>query len=103
VAYSGDSFNEPIGLECRSGLIGSLVDFGITTKFEEQASCSRKEGTQFCNQYLNDQEFKNFYNKKCQTKTNCTIGMITDYFKHIGPVTDNGKEICLSGESRVYV
>jgi hypothetical protein len=32
-------------LKCPSGLIGSAVDFGVTTVFEDQRTCSHKGST----------------------------------------------------------
>ena len=40
---------------------------------------------------------------QCKLKGKCQIGSITEFFKHVGMVNSNGKEICLSSQSRVYI
>lgn len=40
--------------KCKSGVVASVVDFGMTTKYENQQSCSRMTGTQYCNEFLHD-------------------------------------------------
>jgi len=60
-----------LSLACGAGMISELVDFGITTKFEDQESCTRKISTQYCNKFINSQEFKDHFKNHCMGRTDC--------------------------------
>jgi hypothetical protein len=42
-----------LDLTCKSGVMTQLVDWGISTKFEDQMTCKRHENN-FCSEILND-------------------------------------------------
>lgn len=55
-----------LDFQCTTGTISALTDFGITTMFEDQQACSRQRSTQYCNQFLHDTGFKEFFNGQCK-------------------------------------
>jgi hypothetical protein len=52
-----------VNLKCHSGQITQLIDFGITTKFENQHSCSRQVNTQYCNKFIHDTNFREYFSQ----------------------------------------
>lgn len=60
-----------LSLKCGVGMISDLVDFGITTKFEDQESCTRKVTTQYCNKFINSEAFRNHFKTHCIGRTDC--------------------------------
>ena len=63
-----------MSLKCASGsVIDEVVDFGITTMFEDQQACSRKETTQYCDQFFHDDNFRDFFNNECKDKRHCAL------------------------------
>ena len=59
-------------LKCNAGQITTLVDFGITTHFEDQMQCARKYGN-VCNKVLDERFVKDFFAQNCQGKKRCTL------------------------------
>jgi len=51
-----------IQLQCPSGKISGVSDFGITTPFEDQLSCTRNSTTQYCYQFLHTQNLRGYIN-----------------------------------------
>jgi hypothetical protein len=59
-------------LKCSSGVLSELVDWGITTHFEDNAQCTSKP-TNFCYSVLNDKLVRERYKSSCANKTSCTL------------------------------
>ena len=78
-------FTGGVHLQCQAGLISELVDFGISTKYEEQLTCSRKVSTQYCDQFLSDPDFRDYFKSQCRTSETCTIDNLRDFFKYETP------------------
>ena len=44
-----DTMNkQSINLQCNTGALATVSDFGVTTQFEDQQACSRQDTTQYC-------------------------------------------------------
>jgi hypothetical protein len=82
-------------LKCASGaLIDQIVDFGITTMFEDQKACSRKDGIQYCDQFFHDDNFREYFETECKDRRHCDISQVHKFLDI--PVDRNRVEICLS-------
>jgi len=62
-----------LSLKCPSGIIGSAVDFGVTTVFEDQRTCSHKGSTQYCTKFLHTINFEENFKSNCIGKDKCSI------------------------------
>lgn len=78
--YSHDYKEEPgLKLQCKTGYISKLVDFGITTSTEDQQMCTRKNNSQFCNKFIDDSTFKAFIRTYCYDEDHCMIKSINKF------------------------
>jgi len=66
VAFAVEDFEQPIVLECRSGLINELKSFGVTTKTEDQTICLHPTSSSTCDSALNNKELQDFFTSSCQ-------------------------------------
>jgi hypothetical protein len=90
-----------LNFECTTGTISTLTDFGITTMFEDQQACSRQKSTQYCNQFLHDISFKEFFNGACKGQKACSIQQVDRFLAT--ELDKNRVEICQSSQSRFFV
>ena len=73
-----DTINKPsIQLQCTTGTIASVSDFGITTQFEDQQACSRKDTTQYCYQFFKGTQFRKEFGQACVGQKECSISKST--------------------------
>ena len=99
VAMAQDQYQVP--LTCNRGRVTDLVDFGITTKFEDQHSCSKFAQTQYCQQFLDFDSIYDFFQKECRNKERCFVGSLPDF---VLPDTDTSQiSMCFQEDSRLYV
>lgn len=99
VQMAQDQFQVP--LTCNRGRVTDLVDFGITTKFEDQHSCSKFAQTQYCQQFLDYDAIYDFFQKECRNKEKCFVGSLPDF---VLPDTDTSQiSMCFQEDSRLYV
>ena len=61
-----------IDLECQTGQISDLVDWGIVTKNEDNNECKRQEHDR-CLPILEPDNLKNQFDSFCKTNKNCTL------------------------------
>jgi hypothetical protein len=64
-----------IEYSCTTGSISKLESFGITTMFED----NRSDGTQYCDQFLHNLNFEEFFNKNCIGQASCSISEIEKF------------------------
>ena len=82
---------DKITLGCNAGHIDELVDFGITTQFEDQQGCSRNVGTHYFNQFMRDQDFETFFRNNCKDKKECIFdGQDMKEFMDLPMLPDHG-------------
>lgn len=72
-----------LDLECKTGQISTLVDWGVTAKFEDQRLCKRSEESR-CFELLEDINLKNEYDTLCKDKKSCTLMDFTFFLKGEG-------------------
>jgi hypothetical protein len=71
---ASESEEDLLSLKCASGaLLEKVVDFGITTIFEDQKACSRKNGIQYCDQFFHDENFKEYFDVECKDRRHCDL------------------------------
>ena len=72
---SGSTQKDLIQPTCTQGKITKLHEFGITTMFEDQQVCSRSRtsSSQYCDQFIHDENFKDYFQQNCIGKKSCTI------------------------------
>jgi hypothetical protein len=59
-------------LICKTGLIDEIVDWGITTDYEDQMKCVKK-GENICTPLLNTTAMSNVFNSRCIGKDKCLM------------------------------
>ena len=95
-----------MSVQCPDGSsIKGLKEFGITTMFEDQRSCARSKasGPQYCDQFIHNENFEEFFAETCSGKQNCIISM-PDIHKFIDTSVDqNLVATCQSEQSRFYL
>ena len=82
--------------------MAQLVDFGITTKSEDQNLCRRKEDF-ICNSYINDKGpdgIYQYFEKHCLGRDSCVIDHIDQFVKRTGDA--QRLLACVDPESRVF-
>jgi hypothetical protein len=47
--------------------------------FEDNKSCSREDGTQYCNQFLHDLNFEDFFSTQCMGKSSCQLSEVNKF------------------------
>ena len=65
-------------LNCRAGQIAELIDYGVTTHFEDQMSCVKKP-TNVCNDYIKEFSFETLFKKHCAGKKSCKITDLSSF------------------------
>jgi hypothetical protein len=65
-------------LTCRAGQIAELVDYGVTTQFEDQMQCVKKP-TNVCNDYIKEYSAETYFKKHCWGKTTCKITDLSSF------------------------
>ena len=68
-------------LKCNSGVLSELVDWGITTHFEDNAQCVSKIDN-FCYSVLNDKLVRERYQTSCANKTSCVLNDFHQFVKN---------------------
>ena len=72
MAYTGHNIAK---LRCKTGVMTNLVDFGVTTKVEDQYRC-RKESSDICSKHLlenGELSIRDIFEKECKGKDSCVI------------------------------
>lgn len=95
------SDDQPIEIECGSGNIDVLIDFGVTTKYENQHSCSRLTGSQYCNQFFHDLNFKVHFQTECMGRKDCQLKSFMNFMQK--PQDTSLFEICENSASKFYL
>ena len=82
-------------------MMAELIDFGVSTQFEDQQSCTGDKGLQYCEEFLDIGLFHKFFREKCKTQTNCHFSNLFEIQKYR---TDPVKfEICAQKQSRIFI
>jgi len=90
-------------LRCKSGVISELVDWGVSTAFEDQQKCVR-DPQSVCFALLNDVAFNATFRTYCQNQTSCTISAFERYLTVLG--TANAPSLykqCHQASARLFV
>ena len=72
-----------IDLQCETGHISNLVDWGISAKFEDQRLCKKTENNR-CFDVLEKNNFNTEFDTLCKDKKNCTLQDFTYFIKGEG-------------------
>ena len=89
-------------MRCKAGVITKLVDFGVTTKIEDQYQCVKKPHN-ICNPFLHEHGNLGIYgifDRECTGKDSCIIQNYDKFINHNG---DQHKvAACFDQQSRVF-
>jgi hypothetical protein len=65
---------------CNSGYIKELVAFGIKSSFSsDYRFCNRKDSPHLCNKYINNQKFRDDFQKRCMHKDECVLNDVQEF------------------------
>lgn len=94
-------YRDSVDIQCSTGAIASVSDVGITTRFEDQQACSRKDTTQYCYQFFRGQKFNTFFKNTCVGQKECSINNIGQFLQD--DVDSSLLSICMNVQSRFFI